>query len=160
GPEALRALQDALCTDPGFGQSAALSGLAPRLVSDAVTALTALNSAGRLPANGVVGLLDFGGGGTSITVADAASGFTPVAATIRYREFSGDFIDQALLFHVLDGVRHTDGVDPAGTAVVGQLAQLSEECRRAKERLSDETVTELIAELPKQRARMQVSRAE
>jgi cell division ATPase FtsA len=156
GPQAVRALQDALRTDPGFVRS----GTAPRLVSDAVTALTALNSDARLPANGVVGLLDFGGGGTSITLADAASGFTPIADTVRYPEFSGDFIDQALLFHVLDGIRHTDGVDPAATAVVGELADLTEECRRAKERLSDATVTELIAELPKQRARVQVTRAE
>lgn len=156
GPEAWRALRDALRTDPGFVRS----GITPCLVSDAVTALTALNSGARLPANGVVGLLDFGGGGTNITLADAASGFTPIAETIRYLEFSGDFIDQALLFHVLDGIRHTDGVDPAGTAVVGQLAHLNDECRRAKERLSNETVTELIAELPKQRARVQVRRAE
>src|SRR5262249_52455751 len=114
----------------------------------------------RLPANGVVGLLDFGGGGTSITLVDAASGFTPIADTVRYPQFSGDFIDQALLFHVLDEIRHADGVDPAGTAVVGQLAELSEECRRAKERLSDQTGTELVAELPKQRARVQVRRAD
>src|SRR5262245_26712847 len=99
-PEALRALQDALRTDPGFVRS----GVPPRLVSDAVTALTALNTDARLPANGVVGLLDFGGGGTSITLTDAASGFTPIADTIRCPEFSGDFIDQALLFHVLDGI--------------------------------------------------------
>jgi actin-like ATPase involved in cell morphogenesis len=156
GSEALRALQDALRTDPGFARS----DIAPRLVSDAVTALTALNSDARLPAAGVVGLVDFGGGGTSITLADAASGFTPIADTIRYPQFSGDLIDQALLFHVLDGIGHTNAADPASTAVVGRLAHLSEECRRVKERLSDETVTELIAELPGQRARVQVSRAE
>jgi hypothetical protein len=160
GPEALRALQDALRTDPGFVRS----GIAPRLVSDAVTALTALSSGARLPANGVVGLLDFGGGGTSITLADAASGFAPITDTLRYPQFSGNFIDQALLFHVLDGIGHSNGhvngVDPASTAAVGRLAHLGEECRRAKERLSDETVTELVAELPGQRARVRVSRAE
>lgn len=156
GPDALRALQDALRTDPGFARS----GITPSLVSDAVTALTALNSDARLPTNGVVGLLDFGGGGTSMTLTDAASGFTPIADTIRYPQFSGDFIDQALLFHVLDGIGHSNGADPASTAVVGQLAHLSEECRRAKERLSNETVTELVAELPGQRAHVQVSRAE
>jgi cell division ATPase FtsA len=160
GPEALRALQDALRTDPGFARS----GITPRLVSDAVTALTALNSGARLPASGMVALLDFGGGGTSMTLADAASGFTPIAETIRYPQFSGDFIDQALLFHVLDGIGHSNGhvneADPANTAVVGRLAHLGEECRRAKERLSNETVTELVAELPGQRARVQVSRAE
>ena len=40
GPEALRGLQDALSTHAGFVRG----GIAPRLVSDSVAALTALNS--------------------------------------------------------------------------------------------------------------------
>lgn len=155
-PEAMQRLQDALAAQPGFVRD----GIGPGLVSDAVTALTALSSGARLPADGVVALLDFGGGGTSITLADAASGFTPIADTVRYPQFSGDLIDQALLAHVLDNLGHTDGADPASTAAVGELAQLREECRLAKERLSTETVTELVAELPGQRARVQVTRAE
>ncbi|MGA7468335.1 Hsp70 family protein [Mycobacterium sp.] len=156
GPEALRGLQDALSTHSGFVRS----GVAPRLVSDSVAALTALNSASRLPANGVVALFDFGGGGTSITLADAASDFTPIAQTLRYSEFSGDVVDQALLVHALDYAGHSNGADPASTAVVAQFAGLREECRLAKERLSSETVTELIAELPGQRARVEVTRAD
>ncbi|MGH3579351.1 MAG: Hsp70 family protein, partial [Mycobacterium sp.] len=156
GPEAMRALQDALRTHASFARS----GTAPQLVSDAVTALTALNSDARLPADGVVGLLDFGGGGTSITLTDAASGFTPIADTLRYPEFSGDLIDQALLVHVLENLGHSNGADPASTAAVGQFAHLLEECRRAKERLSNDTVTELVAELPGRSAGVQVSRAE
>ncbi len=155
-PEAMQELQDALGAHAGFVRG----GIAPCLVSDAVTALTALNSDARLPADGVVALLDFGGGGTSITLTDAASGFTPIADTLRYREFSGDLIDQALLVHVLGNVGHTKGADPDSTAAVGQLAQLREECRLAKERLSAETVTEIVAELPRQRARVKVTRAE
>lgn len=156
GPEALRALQDALRTHSGFVGS----GIPPRLVSDAVTALTALNSGARLPAEGVVGLLDFGAGGTNITLTDAASGFTPIADTMRCPQFSGDLIDQALLVHVLDHIGHTGRGDPASTAVIGQFAGLREECRRAKERLSDETVTELVAELPGHSSRVTVTRAE
>ena len=105
-------------------------------------------------------LLDFGGAGTSITLADAAAGFTPIADTVRYPEFSGDLIDQALLVHVLENVGHTKGADPASTGVVGQFGNLREECRLAKERLSDETETELVVELSGQRATVQVSRAE
>src|SRR5271155_3062502 len=156
GAEALRGLQEALNTHAGFVRS----GIAPRLVSDSVAALTALNSDSRLPANGVVALFDFGGSGTSITLADAAAGFTPIADTLRYLEFSGDVVDQALMVHALDNVGHANGADPASTAVVGQFAGLREECRLAKERLSTETVTELVVELPGERACVEVSRAE
>ena len=155
-PQALRGLQDALCTHAGFVRG----GMSPRLVSDSITALTALNSDDRLPVNGVVALLDFGGAGTSITLADAASGFTPIADTVRYPEFSGDLIDQALMVHVLDNVGHAKGADPASTGVVGQFVDLREECRLAQERLSDETETELVVELSGQRASVKVSRAE
>ncbi len=108
----------------------------------------------------MVALLDFGGGGTSITLADAASAFEPIEDTTRYTEFSGDQIDQALLNHVLEGITNAGGIDPAATAAVGSLTRLREECRDAKERLSAETVTELIAELPGYRSGIRVTRAE
>ncbi|WP_198157775.1 Hsp70 family protein [Mycobacterium celatum] len=155
-PQAVQALRDALRTHPGFVRS----GIAPRLVSDAVTALIALNSGARLPARGVVGLLDFGGAGTNITLADAGSGFAPIGETLRYSEFSGTHIDDALLVHVLDAVGHTDQADPESTAAVSQLDQLREACRKAKERLSTETVTAVDAEVPGRRATVQVSRAQ
>ena len=82
----------------------------------------------------MVALLDFGGGGTSITLADAASAFEPIEDTTRYAEFSGDQIDQALLNHVLEGITDAGAIDPAGTAAVGSLTRLREECRNAKER--------------------------
>jgi hypothetical protein len=154
--QALRRLQDALCTHAGFVRGT----MSPRLVSDSITALTALNSDTRLPADGVVALLDFGAAGTSITLADAASAFTPITDTLRYPEFSGDLIDQALLIHVLESVGPTRGVDPASTGVVGQFGNLREECRLAKERLSDETATEIRAELPGQHVAINVTRTE
>src|SRR6201987_2950348 len=155
-PQALRTLQDALCTHADFVRG----GMSPRLVSDSITAWTACNADDRLPVDGVVALLDFCGTGTSITLADAAAGFTPIADTVRYPEFSGDLVDQALLVHVLENNGHTNGADPASTGVVGQFGNLRDECRLAKERLSDETVTELVVDLPGQRANVQVSRAE
>jgi actin-like ATPase involved in cell morphogenesis len=156
GPGAVQALRDALRTHVGFVRS----GMAPRLVSDAVAALTAVNSQTGLPPRGVVGLLDFGGGGTAITLADAGSGFEPVTETVRYSEFSGDQIDQALRVHVLKKIGHTGNGDPDATAAIGQLAQLREECRQAKEFLSTQTITELAVELPGYRSSVQVTRAE
>lgn len=154
--DALRALQDALSTHAGFVRI----GVAPRLVSDAMAALTALNSQARLPADGVVALFDFGGGGTSITLADAASGFTPIAKTLRHSGFSGDTIDQALLMHALDGIGHSAQADPASTAAVADLTGLLEECRRAKERLSTEPATELAVDVPGKNGRIRVRRSD
>ncbi len=156
GAEALRGMQTALNTHADFVHG----GIAPRIVPDSVAALTALNSDSRLPDKGVVALLDFGGGGTSITLADAASDFTPVGDTLRYEDFSGDLVDQALMLHALDNAGRGDGVDPASTAVVGQFAGLREECRLAKERLSTEDTTELAFDLSGRRTRMEISRAE
>lgn len=71
----------------------------------------------------------------------------PVSATARYQDFSGSQIDQALLLRVIDQFGYGDDVDPASTAAVGQLGQLREQCRAAKERLSTDVATELFAEL-------------
>src|SRR5690242_9780819 len=156
GTSTLWALRNAMRANP----SLAPNGTPARLISDAVASLTALRADPGLSAHGVVALLDFGGGGTSITLADAASAFEPIADTTRYPEFSGDQIDQALLSHVLEDVGNAGGIDPAATAAVGSLTRLREECRNAKERLSAQTVTELIAELPGYRSEIRVTRAE
>src|SRR6202012_5560323 len=155
GHNAMRGLQNALITHADFVHG----GIAPRLVPDSVAALTALNSDARLPSKGVVALFDFGGGGTSITLADAASDFTPIANTLRFPDFSGDLVDQAIMVYALDSAGHSDGADPASTAVVGQFASLREECRLAKERLSTEKATDLVIDLPGKRSRLELSRA-
>ncbi len=156
GAPTLRALRNALRHNPSLSRD----GRPPRLVPDAVASLAALRANPGLPSNGVVALLDFGGGGTSITLADATSAFEPIDETTRYPDFSGDQIDQALLTHVLDGVAQAGGIDPAGTVAVGSLARLREECRQAKERLSAETATDLVVELPGYSATVRVTRSE
>jgi molecular chaperone DnaK (HSP70) len=135
-------------------------GVPARLISDAVTALTALQADPGLPAHGVVALLDFGGTGTSITLARAGRNFEPVGRTLRYPEFSGDQIDQALLSRVLEDVARAGDVDSAGTAAVGSLTRLREQCRQAKERLSAETTTEFLVELPAYRSDSRLTRTE
>src|SRR5689334_4738182 len=57
----------------GHSSSLAHGSDSVRVVSDAAAALTALQANPGLTASGVVGLVDFGGGGTSITLADAAA---------------------------------------------------------------------------------------
>jgi molecular chaperone DnaK (HSP70) len=155
-PAALAILRDELRGRPTL----ASGDVAAPLISDAVAALTALSADPGLPARGVVALLDFGGSGTSITLADAAADFAPVGKTLRYTEFSGDLVDQALLDQVLEDIARTGDLDPAGTAAVGSLSRLREGCRQAKEQLSSETTTDIIAELPGYQTDIRFTRAE
>lgn len=154
-PATWQVLQQALQTRPAFA-------LAPSLVSDAVAALTALDSDRGVASRGVVALLDFGGGGTGITLADAGSGFAPIDETLRYQPFSGNEIDQAILAYILGTGAHGEHGDtaPGATTAVEGLAQLTDECRRAKERLSAQAATEVVAELPGYRSRTTLTRAQ
>lgn len=68
-PGAVHALRNGLRTHVGFVRS----GMAPRLVSDAIAALTAVNSELGLPHGSVVGLLDFGGSATYVTLVETKS---------------------------------------------------------------------------------------
>jgi Hsp70 protein len=156
GSAALSALREALLTVPTFTPN----GVLVPVVADATTALTALAIDPGLPADGVVGLIDFGASGTSLTLADAGSGFAPVDETVRYLEFSGDQIDQLLLTYVVDGLTGAQGVDTAATAAVESLGRLRDDCRDAKERLSSESATEVDVELPMHSGRIRLTRSE
>ena len=156
GPATVGALRGALRAKPTL----APNGVPAALIPDSVAALSALQAAPGLPSNGVVVLCDFGGSGTSVTLADAASNFDAIGETVRYHDFSGDQIDQALLNHVVAGIAEANNADPAGTAAVGSLARLRDECRQAKERLSAETATVVPAQLPGFNSDVRVTRAE
>jgi hypothetical protein len=142
----------ALRSNPGLSPH----GAPVPLVSDAVAALTALQTRPGLPARGVVALCDFGATGTSITLADAAAGFRSVGHTVRYDDFSGDLIDQAVLSHVLADLE----IDPSSTSAVVALTRVRDECRIAKERLSYQTATGLRAPLPGSQSTVRLTRAE
>ena len=130
------------------------------VISDATAALTTLRANPGLPTHGVIVLCDFGGSGTSITLANAARDFSPFGETVRFPDFSGDQIDQALLTHVVAGLVDASHADPSGTAMVGSLVRLRDECRRAKERLSESTATAVVADLPDHRVDLRVTRTE
>ncbi|MFC7675672.1 Hsp70 family protein [Mycolicibacterium sp. GCM10028919] len=154
-PPAVEALRGALLSMPEFR--------APRQVHlspDATAALTALQQHPGVPARGVVAVCDFGGTGTSITLADAANGFAPLAPTERHLDFSGDQVDQALLTHVVGGLSSAGSVDLTGTSAIGSLTRLRAQCRAAKERLSTASVTALAADLPGHGGDIRVTRTE
>ena len=75
-------------------------------------------------------------------------------------DFSGDQIDQAILTKVVAGIFEASDADPSGTAMVGSLSRLRDECRRAKERLSDETATAIIVDLPGLETTVRMTRME
>ncbi len=126
------------------------------MVSDAVAALTALRAQPGLPSRGIVALCDFGATGTTITLADAAAGFRAVGESVRFEEFCGEQIDQAILKHVIADL----DVDPSSTSAVVALTRFREECRIAKERLSCETATGLTVPLPGPQCTVRLTRAE
>jgi hypothetical protein len=147
-PRQVDAVRAALAADTELRSAA--------LFSDALTALVALADNPGLPARGVIALCDFGGTGTSITVADAAIGYQPISPTVRHPELSGALIDQALLTQVLGGV--PGAVDAAGTSAIGSLTRLRAECRAAKERLSGATATAVAVDLPGRRTEVRITR--
>ena len=151
-PPAVDALRAAVRSKPGLSRSP--------LVSDAAAALTALRSNPGLPSSGVVVLCDFGGSGTSITLVDAASKDAPIGETVRVTDFSGDHIDQAILTKVVAGIFEASDADPSGTAMVGSLTRLRDECRRAKERLSAETATAIVVDMPGLETNVRMTRME
>ena len=156
GPAAIGALRGALRGSPVLSAG----GFPPIIVSDATAALAALQATPGLPGSGVVALCDFGGSGTSITLADAGANLTPIGETIRIADFSGDRIDRDLLDHVLAGIGTAGQEETGRTTAIGALTRLREECRLAKERLSAETATTLPVDLATYRTDIRLTRAE
>ena len=154
-PSAVEGLRNALAALPEFARPKP----AP-VVSDAAAALIALQHDPGVPTRGVIALCDFGGTGTSITLVDAANGFTPIAPTVRHPDLSGDLIDQALLTHVINDLSAAGTIDLSGTSAIGSLSRLRGQCRGAKERLSTSAVTSLVAELPGHRTDVRLTRTE
>src|ERR1700737_2502993 len=156
GPATVGALRGALRAMP----SLAPNGVPAALIPDSVAALAALQAAPGRPASGVVALVDLGGSGTSLTLADAGTNFDQIGETVRYPDFSGDQIDQALLNHVVAGIGEANNPDPTGTLGLGSLARLRDEARQAKERLSADKATVVAAEVPGFNSDIRVTRHE
>ncbi|MCV7069809.1 Hsp70 family protein, partial [Mycobacterium rufum] len=155
GAGPLNALREAFTA----GGPLAPAGSPPRLIPDAVAALTAINADPGLPRGGVVAVVDVGGSGTGVTLADAGSAFDLIGPTERFAEFAGDQIDQTLLTHVLERIPGNPA-DTAATAAVGSLARLREACRTAKETLSAHPEARVEVEMPGYRGDIVVTRAE
>lgn len=155
-PPAIDALTRALAGLPEFGEPRPAA-----LVPDAVAALIALQDDPGVPTSGIIAVCDFGATGTSITLADAARDFEPIAATVRDPELSGDAVDQALLSRVVADLVSAGSIDTSNTSAIGSLSRLRSQCRAAKERLSTSSVTSITVDLPgRRRDEVRVTRNE
>jgi hypothetical protein len=155
-PTAIDALRRALVRVPEFREPRSVA-----LVPDAVAALTALHDDPGVPTSGIIAVCDFGATGTSITLADAARDFRPIAAAVRDADLSGNAVDQALLTHVIADLAAAGSVDLSDTSAIGSLTRLRSQCRSAKERLSTSAVTSVPVELPgRRRSEVRITRTE
>lgn len=135
------ALREEFFAQPGL----APNGVPPALISDATAALTALRTEPDVPTQGVVALCDFGASGTTVTLSDAGSDFAQIGPSVRFRDFSGDAIDQLILDRVRDSAPNDSSGGLAATTRMGSLARLLDQCRTAKESLSTATITTVPA---------------
>ena len=130
------------------------------LLPDSMAALLALQANPGVPSRGIVAVCDFGGSGTTLTLVDAANGYQAIAPAVRYAEFSGDRIDQALLTHVVSDLSSAGSFDTSTTSAIGSLSRLRSACRYAKERLSSSIATELTIDVPGYRGEIRLTRDE
>jgi hypothetical protein len=113
-----------------------------------------------VPNRGIIAVCDFGGTGTTVALLDAADGYQAVGPAVRYREFSGDLIDQALLTHVVADLSSAGSFDTSATSAIGSLTRLRGACRHAKEELSSTIAITLTADVPGYRGDIRVTRDE
>jgi hypothetical protein len=130
------------------------------LLPDSTAALFALHTNPGLPSRGIIAVCDFGGSGTTVTLVDAEDGYHAIAPAVRYGEFSGDGIDQALLTHIVSDLSSAASFDTAATSAIGSLNRLRTACRFAKERLSSTLATELTADVPGHRGEIRLTRGD
>jgi hypothetical protein len=130
------------------------------LLPDSVAALMALQANPGVPNRGIIAVFDFGGTGTTVALLDAADGYQAVGPAVRYREFSGDLIDQALLTHVVADLSSAGSFDTSATSAIGSLTRLRGACRYAKEELSSTIAITLTADVPGYRGDIRVTRDE
>ncbi len=116
GPGRRDALRDALWSLPALAAAAS----PPLLISDASAALRSLQRDPGLPAHGVIVVCDFGGGGISVTLADAAADYRQIGETTRIAELSGEGTE---FLRALDGAlerARIGGADISAVAVIGE----------------------------------------
>ena len=134
-------------------EAARLAGLdldRVRLVTEPEAAAIAYAQQQRIDSGEVIAVYDFGGGTfDAALVRDTPDGFELIGTPEGMERLGGIDFDQAVLAHVntaLGGlVSSADGTDPQ---VLAGQARLRDDCRRAKEALSNDTDATIAVSLP------------
>lgn len=146
-------------------EAARLAGLRMdqvRLITEPEAAAISYAHQQRIEPGEVIAVYDLGGGTfDAAVVRDGSGGFELLGTPEGMERLGGIDFDQAVLFHVdsaLGGlVTDADGND--GQVVAGQ-ARLRDECRRAKEALSNDTDATIAVSLPGVHTEVRLTRDE
>ncbi|NDK92465.1 Hsp70 family protein [Gordonia desulfuricans] len=130
------------------------------LESDLTCALAQLGTLADMPRTGLLAVVDAGASGTSVAVADPATG-SVVGDVVRVDEPSGDDLDHAVMRFVLSEVIDDPTVLSNPDAnLTAALTGLRRRCRAAKEELSRATVAMVDVDLPVYRGDVRITRTE
>ena len=104
----------------------------------------------RVPTGEVIAVYDFGGGTFDATILrKTEDGFEQLGRPEGMERLGGIDFDEAIFAHVMTTVRGAGvTLDPNDPATLAGVARLREECRRAKEGLSNDTDATIAVYLP------------
>ena len=104
----------------------------------------------RVPTGEVIAVYDFGGGTFDATILrKTEDGFDQLGRPEGMERLGGIDFDEAIFAHVMTTVRGAGvTLDPNDPATLAGVARLREECRRAKEGLSNDTDATIAVYLP------------
>ena len=146
-------------------EAARLAGLdldRVRLITEPEAAAITYARQQRIDPGEIIAVYDLGGGTfDAAVVRDTAAGFELIGTPEGMERLGGIDFDQAVLAHVdavLDGlVSSADAADPQ---VIAGQARLREECRRAKEALSNDTDVTIPVSIPGVQTEVRLTRDE
>ena len=146
-------------------EAALLAGLdldRVRLITEPEAAAIAYAHQQRIDPGEIIAVYDFGGGTfDAAVVRDTAEGFELIGTPEGMERLGGIDFDQAVLSHVdtvLDGL--VSSADSSDAQVVAGQARLRDDCRRAKEALSNDTDATIAVAIPGVQTAVRLTRDE
>ncbi len=146
-----------------LGQAARQAGIErPVFLSEPEAAAIEYANLERIDDDAVIAVYDFGGGTFDATILrKSGSGFAVLGEPEGLERLGGADFDDAVLAYVLDSLRSGGAAIDAGDGATRvALARLREECRLAKEALSEDTDVAIPVMLPALHTQVRLTRPE